>query len=492
MVGLRDQNLVNGSRRNIQLTLAFPEEERGETSRASGEGTEPLTARTNPRDRVRLTSLMEEILDLKNLNRAYSRILSNRGARTPGVDGMTVKQLKGYVQKHWPKIEAQLRAGTYRPQPVKRVEIPKPGGGVRKLGIPSALDRLIQQAILQILQPHFDPTFSEHSYGFRPGRSAHQAVAKAQEYQQEGCRWSVDLDLEKFFDRVHHDRLVARLAERIGDTAVLKLIRAFLTSGVLEGGLVCPTTEGAPQGGPLSPMLSNVVLDELDRELEQRGHRFVRYADDVNIYVRSRRAGERVLASVTRFVERRLRLRVNGQKSAVDRPWRRKFLGFSFTAHRQPKRRLAPESVQRFKCRIRELTRRTRGGDLTEIVGRLSSYLRGWQGYFGFAQTPSVLRDLESWLHRRLRSLLWKRWKRGRVRYAELRARGVSRDLAAQTAGSSHSVWRVSRSPALNIALPGKFWRSLGVPSLVKSSTFNQPNRRGTDPYARWCDRESS
>lgn len=469
MVWSKDPNLVSGTRRNIQLTLAFPEEERGETSRASGEGTEPLAAMTNPGDRVRLNSLMEEVLDQKNLNRAYRRILSNRGARTPGVDGMAVRQLKAYAQKHWPKIEAQLRAGTYRPLPVRRVEIPKPGGGVRKLGIPSALDRLIQQAVLQVLQPHFDRTFSERSYGFRPGRSAHQAVAQAQEYQQAGYRWEVNMDLEKFFDRVHHDRLMARLAERIGDTALLKLIRAFLTSGVLEGGLVCPTTVGSPQGGPLSPMLSNVVLDELDRELEQRGHRFVRYADDCNIYVRSRRAGERVLASVTRFVERTLRLKVNREKSSVGRPWRSKFLGFSFTVHRQPKRRLAPASVQRFKQKIRELTRRTRGGDLEEIVGRISSYLRGWLGYFRFSQTPSVLRDLESWLHRRLRSLMWKRWKRGRVRYAELRKRGVGRDLAAQTAGSTHGVWRISRSPALSIALPGKLWRSLGLPSLVTS-----------------------
>lgn len=465
----KELNLVSGKRQNIQLRLAFMGEERGESSRAPIEGTEPLAATTKPRDPMRLNSLMEEVLDPKNLNRAYRKILSNRGARTPGVDGMTVGQLKAYVQKHWPKIEAQLRTGEYRPHPVKRVEIPKPGGGVRKLGIPTALDRLIQQAILQILQPHFDPTFSEHSYGFRPGRSAHQAVAKAQEYQQAGFRYVVDMDLEKFFDRVHHDRLVARLAQRIGDKVLLKLIRAFLTSGVLADGLVSPTTEGAPQGGPLSPLLSNIVLDELDRELERRGHRFVRYADDSNIYVRSRRAGERTLASVTRFVEQTLRLKVNASKSAVDRPWRRKFLGFSFTATREAKRRIAPASVERFKSKIRELTRRTRGGDMEQVIGRLASYLRGWLGYFGQAQTPSVPRDLESWLHRRLRSLMWKRWKRGKVRYAELRRLGVGRDLAAQTAGSPHGVWHLSRSPALNYAMPGTFWRSLGVPAMTKS-----------------------
>lgn len=465
----KELNLVSGKRQNIQLRLAFMGEERGESSRAPIEGTEPLAATTKPRDPMRLNSLMEEVLDPKNLNRAYRKILSNRGARTPGVDGMTVGQLKAYVQKHWPKIEAQLRTGEYRPHPVKRVEIPKPGGGVRKLGIPTALDRLIQQAILQILQPHFDPTFSEHSYGFRPGRSAHQAVAKAQEYQQAGFRYVVDMDLEKFFDRVHHDRLVARLAQRIGDKVLLKLIRAFLTSGVLADGLVSATTEGAPQGGPLSPLLSNIVLDELDRELERRGHRFVRYADDSNIYVRSRRAGERTLASVTRFVEQTLRLKVNASKSAVDRPWRRKFLGFSFTATREAKRRIAPASVERFKSKIRELTRRTRGGDMEQVIGRLASYLRGWLGYFGQAQTPSVPRDLESWLHRRLRSLMWKRWKRGKVRYAELRRLGVGRDLAAQTAGSPHGVWHLSRSPALNYAMPGTFWRSLGVPAMTKS-----------------------
>lgn len=471
MVESKDQNLVSGQRRNIQLQLAFPEEIRGEAPKDSGEGAEPPAATTNTEDSVKLVSLMEEVLDPQNLNRAYCQILSNRGARTPGVDGMTVAQLKAYVRKHWPKIEAQLRVGDYRPHPVKRVEIPKPGGGVRKLGIPSALDRMLQQAVLQVLQPLFDPTFSEHSYGFRPGRSAHQAVAKAQTYQQDGYRWVVDMDLEKFFDRVHHDRLMARLAERIDDRELLKLIRAFLTSGVLDGGLVEATTEGTPQGGPLSPLLSNIVLDELDRELEQRGHRFVRYADDCNIYVRSRKAAERTLASVTRFVERQLRLKVNREKSAVDRPWCRKFLGFSFSVHRQPKRRIAPASIERFKHRIRELTRRKRGGSLADVIGRLASYLRGWRGYFGFCQTPSVLRDLEGWLHRRLRSLMWKRWKRGKVRFAELRKRGVSRDLAAQSAGSRHSVWRLSRSPALSYALPGKFWRSLGIPSLVNQNT---------------------
>jgi RNA-directed DNA polymerase len=471
-VAQRINNLVNGERQKIQLELAFPEGEEGEALQDSGTGTEPRTATTNSNGPVKLVSLMEEILNPQNLNQAYSQILSNQGARTPGVDGMRVSQLQAYVQKHWPKIEAQLRNGAYKPLPVKRVEIPKSGGGVRQLGIPSALDRLLQQAVLQVLQPHFDPTFSDHSYGFRPGRSAHQAVEKAQEYQQEGFRWVVDMDLEKFFDRVHHDRLMARLAERIDDKELLKLIRAFLTSGVMENGLVQATEEGTPQGGPLSPLLSNIVLDELDQELERRGHRFVRYADDCNIYVRSQKAAERTLASVTQFVERQLRLKVNREKSAVDRPWKRKFLGFSFTAHRVTKRRLASKSIERFKEKIRELTRRTRGGSLEEVIGSLSRYLRGWLGYFRFCQTPSVLRDLESWVHRRLRSLLWKRWKRGRVRFAELRKRGVGHDLAAQSAGSRHNVWRLSRSPALNSALPGKFWQFLGLPSFREPVTI--------------------
>ena len=462
---------MNEQRQKIQLELAFPEGNEGEAFQDSGEGTNALTATTNSNDPVKLMNLMEEILDQQNLNRAYSHILSNKGARTPGVDGMTVPQLKVYVQKHWPKIEEQLRRGTYKPHPVKRMEIPKPGGGVRKLGIPSALDRLLQQAVLQVLQPIFDPTFSEHSYGFRPGRSAHQAVAQAQEYQQEGYRWVIDMDLEKFFDRVHHDRLMARIAERIDDKELLKLIRAFLNSGVMENGLVQATEEGTPQGGPLSPLLSNIVLDELDQELSRRGHRFVRYADDCNIYVRSQRAAQRTLASVTQFVERKLRLKVNREKSAMDRPWRRKFLGFSFTNHRQPKRRIAPASIKRFKQRIRELTRRTRGCTLENVIGELTRYLRGWLGYFGFCETQSVLRDLEGWLHRRLRSLMWKRWKRGTVRFRELRKRGVSHSLAAQSAGSNHNVWRLSRSPALSFAFPGKFWKSLGLPPLVIKET---------------------
>jgi RNA-directed DNA polymerase len=338
---------------------------------------------------------------------------------------------------------------------------------VRKLGIPTVLDRFIQQAVMQVLQRKWDRTFSDHSYGFRPGRSAHQAVEAAQQYIAEGYRWVVDLDLEKFFDRVSHDKLMAKIAERVSDKRLLKLIRAFLRAGVMEGGLVSPVDEGTPQGGPLSPLLSNIVLDEFDRELERRGLRFARYADDSNIYVRSRRAGERVMESITRFITTTLKLKVNQQKSAVARPWERKFLGFSFTMNREPKRRIAPKAVLRFKERVRELTSRTRGVSTERMAEELARYLQGWIGYFGKCQTPSVLAGLEEWTRRRLRSAIWQQWKRGTVRFAELRKRGVSNALAAQTAGSAHGPWRLANSPALAVALPNAYFDSLGIPKLA-------------------------
>jgi RNA-directed DNA polymerase len=383
---------------------------------------------------------------------------------------MTVTDLEAHLQQHWPTIRDQLLSGTYQPQPVKRVEIPKPDGGVRKLGIPCALDRFIQQALLQVLQRYWDRTFSNSSYGFRPGRSAHQAVTAAQGFIAEGYRWVVDLDLEKFFDRVNHDLLVGRIAKRVRDCRVLRLIRAFLNAGVLENGLVSPTEEGTPQGGPLSPWLSNVMLDDLDRELERRGLKFARYADDCNIYVRSRRAGERVMASVTRFLTEKLKLKVNESKSAVDRPWNRKFLGFSFTAGKKPKRRIAPKAIARFKARIRELTCRTRGISLERMIAQLARYLQGWRGYFGHCETPSVLQALDSWVHRRLRAVLWKQWRTSRRRFAELRQRNVSRDLAAQTVGSCHGPWRLSKSPALHYALPTLYFQSLGLPILARQA----------------------
>jgi RNA-directed DNA polymerase len=458
--------MADDRRQKIQYELAFFEERRGEAPKASEEGTESTAPTDGPeRPATKTERLLEEVLEPENLKRAMRQVVTNAGS--PGVDGMTVHQLKGYLREHWPRIKGQLLEGTYRPQPVCRVEIPKPGGkGVRKLGIPTVVDRFLQQAALQVLQPRWDPTFSDHSYGFRPGRSAHQAVAKAQEYIAEGNGWVVDFDLEKFFDRVNHDKLMGQIRARVQDTRLIKLIRSYLDAGVMENGLVSPTKEGTPQGGPLSPLLSNLVLDELDRELEKRGHRFVRYADDCNIYVSSERAGQRVMESVSAFITRKLKLKVNRDKSAVDRPWRRKFLGFSFTSEGTPRRRIALESLRRAKARIRKLTRRTRGVSLERMIADLTMYLRGWKAYYGFCETRSVLRDLDSWIRRKLRCLVWKQWKRGRTRFAELRLRGIGKDLAAQTAGSPHGPWRIARSPALSYALPNRLFTRLGLPSL--------------------------
>jgi RNA-directed DNA polymerase len=458
---------MSDKRQKNQLELAFLAEDTGETRRAAEEGTESRTAKRKAESPAIGEPLMEEVCERGNCKQALARVKANKGS--PGVDGMTVGDLPGYLKQHWPVIREQLLGGTYVPQPVKRVEIPKPDGGVRKLGIPTVLDRFIQQAVTQVLQGRWDRTFSEHSYGFRPGRSAHQAVAQAQQYMAAGYRWVVDLDLEKFFDPVNHDKLMAKIAERIGDKRLLKLIRAFLRAGVVEGGLVSPVDEGTPQGGPLSPLLSNIVLDEFDRELEQRGLRFARYADDCNIYVRSRRAGERVMESVTRFVTMRLKLKVNQQKSAVARPWERKFLGFTFTSGREPRRRIAPKAVLRFKERVRELTARTRGVSIEAMAEELSQYLRGWIGYFGKCETTKVLENLEEWARHRLRSVIWKQWRRGTIRYKELCQRGVNRQLAAKTAGSRHGPWRLSHSRALDVALPIAYFDSLGIPRLTGS-----------------------
>jgi RNA-directed DNA polymerase len=452
---------MDAKRQKNQLELAFMMEGRDESPKTIIGGTEAPTAEGKAESPAEADRLLEEILDPGNLREALKRVKGNKGSA--GIDRMTVAMLTGYLKKHWPEIRDQVLSGTYKPQPVLRVEIPKPDGGVRKLGIPVVVDRFLQQAVMQVLQRKWDPTFSEHSYGFRPNRSAHQGVAEAHGYIAEGYTWVVDLDLEKFFDRVNHDKLMGLVAKRITDKRVLKLIRAVLNAGVMEKGLVSAIDEGTPQGGPLSPLLSNIVLNELDRELERRDHRFVRYADDCNIYVRSQRAGERVMESITGFITKTLKLKVNSAKSAVARPWERKFLGFSFTAKDPQKRRIAPKSGERFKERVRELTRRTRGVSLQGMVKDLNVYLRGWHGYFGFCQTPSVLVDLDSWIRRKLRCFVWKQWKRGRTRYKELRKRGVNEALAARTAGSPHGPWRLSQSPALCLAFPNAYFEGIGL-----------------------------
>jgi len=450
-------------RRKTQCELALTSGVEGEAFKPAARD-ETVIVKQDTESRAETECLMEEVCERENLLQAYKQVLSNKGS--PGIDGMRVEDLEGYLQHHWQDIKEQLLSDKYRPQPVKRVEIPKPNGGVRKLGIPTVLDRFIQQALMQVLQKCWDKTFSEHSYGFRPGRSAHQAVRQAQKYIAEGNNWVVDIDLEKFFDRVNHDILMSRIAKRVKDKRVLRLIRRFLTAGVLEGGLVSPSTEGTPQGGPLSPLLSNLLLDDLDKELERRGHRFVRYADDCNIYVRSQRAGERVMASIGKFLTGKLKLKINQTKSAVAKPQQRKFLGFSFTGGKQPKVRISPESIHRFKERIRGLTSRSCGKSVSHIVEDLSGYLKGWRGYFGKCDTPSVLESLDGWIRRRLRSLIWKQGKKPQRRFAELRRRGISKDLSARTVKSCPKPWKASGVSALSIAFPIAYFDQLGLPRL--------------------------
>ena len=463
-------------RQKNQVELNLGTGATGEARRAAAEETEARAARADVESRAVVGPSMEAIVERNNLRKALAQVQANKGA--PGIDGMTFEDLAPYLKEHWPTIRAQLLDGTYKPQPVRRVEIPKASGGKRPLGIPTVLDRFIQQAVMQVLQADWDRTFSEHSFGFRPKRSAHQAVARAQEYIASGHDVVVDIDLEKFFDRVNHDILMGLIAKRVTDKRVLKLIRGFLTAGALAEGLVSPTEEGTPQGGPLSPLLSNLMLDVLDKELEKRGHRFVRYADDCNVYVRSQRAGKRAMESIEQFLAKRLKLTVNKAKSAVAKPSVRKFLGFSFTGGKQPRRRIAPQAIDRFKARVRERTRRIGGQSLSQVAKELSCYLVGWRAYFGFCETPSVLRELDQWTRRRLRAIAWKQWKRGRNRFAELRRRGVGRVLAAQTAGSPQGPWRLANSPALNIALPNTFLAALGLPSLATSMPHHPPNRR--------------
>src|SRR5271156_1079371 len=459
-------DLRSDMRQNVQGQLDFSSPPAGEAREAGREGTESFPAVHEPETPARTNRLMEEVCERENLKEALRRVKANKGSA--GVDGVTVGGITDYLKKHWPAIREQLLNGTYEPRPVRRVEIPKPDGGVRKLGIPTVLDRFIQQAVMQVLQRQWDPTFSASSYGFRPGRSAQQAVAQAQQYIVEGHCWCVDFDLEKFFDRVNHDKLMGQIAKRVEDKRLLKLIRAFLNAGVMENGLVSPSVEGTPQGGPLSPLLSNLVLDELDRELEYRGHRFVRYADDCNIYVRSERAGQRVMESISRFITQKLKLKVNEAKSAVARPQERKFLGFSFTAGPNIRRAIAPKSLERFKQRIREITRRAKGASMKTIMEELAPYMRGWRGYFGFCQTPEVLVALTRWVRLRLRAALWRQWKTPRRRRAALIALGVRGELR-NMAGSGHGPWHLARSKALSVGLSNAHFKSLGLPSLLEA-----------------------
>jgi RNA-directed DNA polymerase len=452
--------------KNTQLSLDFHSALTGEARTARGEATESLPTVHAPESPASTHQLMEEVCEQENLKQALQQVKANKGS--PGIDGMTVEELPGYLQQHWPSIREQLLNGTYKPKPVRRVEIEKPdGGGMRKLGIPCVLDRLVQQAVLQVLQRQWDPTFSDHSYGFRPGRSAHQAVAKAQQYIAEGHGWCVDLDLEKFFDRVNHDKLMGQIAKRVEDKRLRKLIRAFLNAGVMENGLVSPSVEGTPQGGPLSPLLSNLVLDELDRELERRGHCYVRFADDCNIYVRSEQAGRRVMESIKRFITCKLKLKVNETKSAVARPQERKFLGFSFTAGPEVKRVIASKALDRFKRRIREITRRAKGVSIQKTIEELASYMRGWRSYFGFCETPDVLVNLTRWVRLRLRAALWRQWKTARRRRAALLALGVGPRLASNTAGSGRGPWYLAKSKALSVGLSNAYFKSLGLPTLI-------------------------
>lgn len=410
--------------------------------------------------------MMEQVVSRQNMLAAYRRVVRNAGAA--GVDAISVEDLGSYCNAHWETIRQQLLEGSYKPQPVRAVAIPKPGGGERVLGIPTVIDRMIQQAVLQVMTPLFDPHFSQASYGFRPGRSAHGAVAAARAHIEAGYRWVVDIDLEKFFDRVNHDVLIARVARRVGDKRVLQLIGRYLRAGLLHEGVTSPRREGTPQGGPLSPLLSNILLDDLDRELEHRGHRFVRYADDCNIYVRSRAAGERVMASLEAWLAKHLRLSVNRGKSAVERPWKRTFLGYSVTQNLRPRLKVAAESVRRMKTKLRQMLRRGRGRSLQGTIATTAAYLRGWMAYFSKAEVKGVFEDLDKWLRRKLRRIVWKQWKKPRTRMRELQRRGVDRERARRSAYNGRGPWFNAGASHMHLALPTAVLTGWGLPSLIQ------------------------
>jgi group II intron reverse transcriptase/maturase len=453
---------------NFIEQMELPLDGRGEAPTGERSGEAPSATQGHERSGLDSLQLMERIVEGGNLRRALKRVQQNEGS--PGVDGLTVEELPAFLKRHWSAIREQLLTGRYQPSVVKRVEIPKPGGGMRGLGIPTVLDRFIQQAVLQVLQPAIDPTFSASSYGFRPGRRAHDAVCQAQRYVQSGRRWVVDVDLEQFFDRVHHDILMGLVAKRIADPRIRTLIHRCLKAGIMANGVVVDRHEGTPQGGPLSPLLANVLLDVVDKQLERRGHRFVRYADDCNVYVRSKRAAERVMAGLS-VLYARLKLRVNPAKSAVAPAWQRSFLGYGFwvAPGRMVKRRVAPKALEKMKERVRELTSRNGGRGIAQVVALLRSYLTGWKAYFRLADTPNVFANVEKWLHRRLRTLMLKQWKRGRTMYRELQRRGVSGAALWIAARFGRSWWHVAAHKALHIALPGRYFESLGLPRLAPS-----------------------
>jgi RNA-directed DNA polymerase len=435
--------------------------------REEGLGASRVTARRE-HSGSEAEQLMEAVVERENMWLALKQVERNKGAA--GVDNMTVEQLRAYLREHWPGIKAELLAGEYQPQPVRKVEIPKAGSkGMRMLGIPTVIDRLIQQALQQVLSPLFEPGFSESSYGFRPQRSAQQAVLKAREYVREGRRWVVDIDLEKFFDRVNHDVLMSRLARRIKDKRVLRLIRRYLQAGMMSDGLTTARREGTPQGGPFSPLLSNILLDELDKELERRGHKFCRYADDCNIYVQSRSAGERVMKSITSFLERRLRLQVNAEKSAVARPWERKFLGYSMTSNREPRLKVARESVKRLKEKLREIFRRGKGRNLAKLIEvELTPLLRGWMNYFRLAAVKGIFEELDSWIRRKLRCLIWRQWKRTLARAKGLMRRGLSEAQAWESATNGRGPWWNAGASHMHAAFPKSFFDRCGLLSLLE------------------------
>jgi RNA-directed DNA polymerase len=453
----------------------------GRKPREGGVGASKVTAGSEP-SKPKVAMLMEAVVERENMVAALDRVRTNKGSA--GVDGMSVEALTPYLKEHWPRIKEALLEGRYEPSPVRRVDIPKPNRkGVRQLGIPTVLDRLIQQALHQVMQPFFDPNFSERSYGFRPGRDAHQAVRQAQAYVSQGRRWVVDIDVEKFFDRVNHDMLMSRVARRVTDKRVLRLIRRYLEAGVMEGGLVSQRTEGTPQGGPLSPLLSNVLLDDLDKELERRGHAFCRYADDCNVYVRSKQAGERVMASLTRFLHERLNLRVNPDKSAVDRPWNRKFLGYSMTFHQEPRLKVAPQSVERFQAKLRVLFRQGRGRNLQRFIQELAPVARGWVNYFRLSQVKGIFEALDQWIRRKLRCLLWRRWKRVKTRAKNLMQRGVAKERAWKSATNGHGPWWNAGASHMNEAFPKRYFDTLGLVALLDQLRKLQDNKR-TAVYA--------